>query len=192
MIFDITRDGLARVFGTDGVRPLPRAAVDAAGITGGTARFLTGTGLPHNDFVSFPDLTAPGASFQSLSAPGLADTWNLPDTADRWVFLGNFEISALVLDPATGVIHQLAEGIMQAVPLHRDVSSLTATIVRLTELIRTLPEDIEDDDEALEHLEHTLDTFKQAITQRDPLPFASENSEWREIITAIGAGMWRH
>ncbi|WP_328405333.1 SUKH-4 family immunity protein [Streptomyces sp. NBC_00390] len=106
------------------------------------------------------------------------------------MLLGNFEISTIVLDTRTGKVHQLAEGIMRPIPLHGDISSLVKTIAALTELTNALPEDYEDDEETLENLQEELDNLKRTISSRDALPFADEHSEWVEVVTSIGAGMW--
>ena len=81
----------------------------------------------------------------------------------------------------------MAEGVMRPVPLHGDVSSLVHTVTRLAQAVRRLPEDYEDDGEVLKE---SLDELKRETTARDPWPFGDEHSEWLEIITSIGAGMW--
>ncbi|MEV5429753.1 SUKH-4 family immunity protein [Streptomyces sp. NPDC052701] len=190
MIFDITHDDLADVFGAGNIRCVPYEAAGASGITGETLRFLTEVGLPDNDFVSFAGLDDSRNSLRKVSVEELGDTWDLPSAASDWLFAGNFEISAIVLDAASGELHQMAEGVMRPVPLHGDVSSLVHTVTRLTQVVRGLPEGYEDDDEALEELEGVLDGLKREITARDPRPFGDEHSEWLEIVMSIGAGLW--
>ena len=79
---------------------------------------------------------------------------------------------------------------MRPVPLHADLSSLLYTITELTKLVRGLPEGYEHDDEFLEGLEETVDGLRSNIGLRDARPFGSEHSEWVEIVTSVGAGMW--
>ncbi|MEU3821780.1 SUKH-4 family immunity protein [Streptomyces sp. NPDC030392] len=190
MIFDFHPSELDRIFGADHVQRVPPEAAIAAGITGDTRSFLVENGLPDNDFLTFPDFRKPGVAFRKVSLEDLGATWNLPESAGCWIVLGNFEISTLVLDTRTGEVHQLAEGIMRPIPLHGDISSLVKTIAALTELTKALPEDYEDDEEALENLQEDLDNLKRFISSRDTRPFADEHSEWVDIVTSLGAGMW--
>ncbi|MGW7361058.1 SUKH-4 family immunity protein [Streptomyces sp. NPDC054802] len=190
MIFEISPNELDETFGAERVRRVPSEAAAAVGITGDTLSFLTEVGLPENEFVTFPDFGKPGVAFRSVSPGELASVWSLPETAADWIFLGNFEISAIVLDTRTGEVHQLAEGIMRPIPLHGDISSLVKTILLLTRLTTALPEDFEDDDEILENLGEDLDELKLTVSTQDALPFAHDHSEWVEIVTSIGAGMW--
>jgi hypothetical protein len=190
MIFDITYDDLAGAFGAGNIRRLPYEAAGAGGITGKSLRFLTEVGLPDNDFVSFVKIDDSRNSLRKVSVEELGGAWDLPSAASDWFFVGNFEISAIVLDAASGELHQMAEGVMRPVPLHGDVSSLVHTVTRLTQVVRGLPEGYEDDDEVLEELEGSLDELKREITARDPRPFGDEHSEWLEIVTSIGAGVW--
>ncbi|SBU90369.1 hypothetical protein YW5DRAFT_00900 [Streptomyces sp. Ncost-T6T-1] len=37
-------------------------------------------------------------------------------------------ISAVVMDPATGIVHQCTDASMKAIPVHADMSSLARTI----------------------------------------------------------------
>ncbi|WSQ08646.1 SUKH-4 family immunity protein [Streptomyces sp. NBC_01231] len=190
MIFELSRDDLVQTFGAERVRQVPLPAAQAAGFTGEALALLTNLGLPENEFVSFPDFDDAESGFRRVPFEELGATWNLPPSAVNWVFLGDFEISAVVMDTHTGEVHQLAEGIMRPVPLHGDLSSLLYTITELTKIVGDLPEDYEDDDEFLEGLGETLDALKSGISLHDPRPFGSEHNEWVEIVTNIGAGMW--
>ncbi|MFD7233365.1 SUKH-4 family immunity protein [Streptomyces sp. NPDC059881] len=190
MIFELSTHELDRIFGEEHVKRVPLDGAAAVGITGETLSFLTEIGLPKNQFITFPDFETPRAAFRDVSLEELGSTWHLPDSAENWIVLGNFEISAIVLDTHSGEVHQLAEGIMRPIPLHGDISSLVKTIAALTALTAALPDDYEDDEEALEALEEDLENLKRTISARDERPFAHENSEWVEVFTSIGAGMW--
>ncbi|OSZ62039.1 hypothetical protein OQI_01860 [Streptomyces pharetrae CZA14] len=190
VIFDVSHDELVGLFGRDRVRRVPWKAAEAAGVRGEALRLLSEVGLPENDFLSFPGAGGAPAVLRTLPGEGLRGAWSLPADASPWIILGNFEISAIVLDVRSGEVHQLAEGVMRPIPLHRDLSSLLHTICRLTLVVQGLPEDYGDDEELLEGLEGTLEELKGAIAARDPRPFGDEHSEWVEIVTSIGAGMW--
>ncbi|MGW0670294.1 SUKH-4 family immunity protein [Streptomyces sp. NPDC002746] len=190
MIFELSRDELIRTFGEERVHQAPSDTARAAGFSGDALKFLTTIGLPDSEFISFPRLDAEGFGFRAVPVDELGSTWNLPAAAANWVFLGNFEISSVVADTRTGELHQLAEGIMRPIPLHRDLSSLVHTITGLTRIVGSLPEDYEDDEELIESLAESLDIFKNNIKNKDPRPFGDEHSEWIEIITNIGAGIW--
>ncbi|MFF3331186.1 SUKH-4 family immunity protein [Streptomyces sp. NPDC002888] len=188
--FELSRDDLVQTFGAEHVRQVPLAAAQAAGFTGEALALLANVGLPENQFISFPDFDDADTGFQQVSLEELGATWHWPSSAANWVYLGNFEISAIVMDTQTGEVHQLAEGIMRPLPLHADLSSLLYTITELTKIVGSLPEDYEDNDEFLEGLEETVDGLKSDVSLRDANPFGSEHSEWVEIVTNIGAGMW--
>ncbi|GAA1279595.1 SUKH-4 family immunity protein [Streptomyces aureus] len=190
MIFELSRDDLVQAFDEEQVRQVPTEVGQAVGFSGETLGFLTEVGLPENEFVSFPEFDGADSGFRPISLEELGSTWNLPASAANWVLLGNFEISAIVADTQTGEVHQLAEGIMRPIPLHKDLSSLVYTITQLTKIVGSLPEDYEDDEELLEGLGETLDTLKSEIRLRDHRPFGDEHSEWVEIVTNVGAGMW--
>ncbi|MFD3622216.1 SUKH-4 family immunity protein [Streptomyces sp. NPDC058676] len=190
MIFELSHDDLAQTFGAEHVRRVPLPAAQAAGFTGEALALLTNVGLPENEFLSFPDFDEAEAGFRQVPFEELEAKWHLPPSAANWVFLGNFEISALVVDTQTGEVHQLAEGIMRPIPLHSDLSSLLYTITELTKIVESLPEDYEDDDDFLEGLERTVDGLKNDISLRDAHPFDGEYSEWVEIVTSIGSGTW--
>jgi len=98
MIFDITHDDLADVFGAGNIRRLPYEVAGASGITGETLRFLTEVGLPDNDFVSFARVDDSRGSLRKVPVEQLGDAWHLPPEASDWLFVGNFEISAVTLD----------------------------------------------------------------------------------------------
>ncbi|OKK21637.1 hypothetical protein AMK09_14380 [Streptomyces sp. CB02488] len=193
MIFELSRDELIQTFGEERVHQAPYEAAKAAGFSGEALEFLTTTGLPENEFVSFPEFDEAGSGFRPVSPVEHDRTWNLPAAAINWVFLGNFEISAVVADTRTGELYQLAEGIMRPVPLHGDLSSLVFTITELSKIVgglREEHEDDEDDEELIEALGESLNTLKDEIGDRDPRPFRDEHCEWVEIITNIGAGLW--
>jgi hypothetical protein len=190
MIFETSHDELIQTFGEEQLHQVPARAAQTAGFSGETLAFLTDTGLPENQFISFPTFAGAEPVFRPVSFEELGGTWNLPDGANNWVFLGNFEISAIAADTQTGELYQFAEGIMRPIPLHSDLSSLVHTITELTKIVTSLPEDYDDDEDFLDSLGETLDALKAEIGLRDPHPFADEHSEWLEIVTNIGAGMW--
>lgn len=190
MIFEISRDELIHTFDEERVHQAPSETARAAGFSGDALNFLTTIGLPDNEFISFPRIGAEDFGFRAVAVDELGSTWNLPAAAANWVFLGNFEISAVVADTRTGELHQLAEGIMRPIPLHGDLSSLVHTITGMTRIVGSLPEDYGDDEELIEALAESLDTFRNKIKIKDPRPFGDEHSEWVEIIANIGAGIW--
>uniref|UniRef100_A0AAU2VUZ6 SUKH-4 family immunity protein n=1 Tax=Streptomyces sp. NBC_00008 TaxID=2903610 RepID=A0AAU2VUZ6_9ACTN len=190
MIFELSREELMQTFGEERVHQTAPGMAEAAGFSDGALNFLTTVGLPDNEFVSFPRLDGDGPGFRPVPVEEIGGTWNLPAAAAHWVFLGNFEISAIVADTQTGELHQLAEGVMRPIPLHRDLSSLVHTMTELTEVVRSLREGYEDDDELLEALGESLSILRNEIGTRDPRPFGDEHCEWVEIITNIGVGKW--
>lgn len=190
MIFELSREELMQTFGEERVHRTTSGMAEAAGFSGDALNFLTNVGLPENEFVSFPRIDGDGPGFRPVPVEEIGSTWNLPAAANNWVFLGNFEISAIVADTRTGGLHQLAEGVMRPIPLHRDLSSLVHTMTELTKIVGSLQEGYEDDEELLEALGESLSVLRNEIGIRDPRPFGDEHCEWVEIITNIGAGVW--
>jgi hypothetical protein len=190
MIFETSRDELIQTFGEKQIHRVPATAAQAAGFSGDTLAFLTDMGLPENQFISFPTFDGTDPRFRPVSFEELGSDWNLPASATNWVFLGNFEISAVAADTQTGELYQFTEDIMRPIPLHGDLSSLVYTITELTKIVESLPEDYDDDEDFLESLGETLDALKGEIGLQDPRPFTDERSEWAAIVTNIGAGTW--
>ncbi|MFJ4913801.1 SUKH-4 family immunity protein [Streptomyces sp. NPDC088726] len=96
MIFELSRDELIHTFGEERVHQAPSDTARAAGFSGDALTFLTTIGLPDSEFISVPRLNAEGFGFRAVPVGELSSTWNLPAAAANWVFLGNFEVSAVL------------------------------------------------------------------------------------------------
>ncbi|WP_432056236.1 SUKH-4 family immunity protein [Streptomyces sp. bgisy022] len=192
MIFEVSQEELSRIFGAEHLHRVPGRTAQEAGFSGEALAHLTEVGLPDNPFISFPTLDgAPHPEFRPVVSEETSACWELPTGTAHWVFLGNFEISAIAADTRTGEIFQFTEGIMRPIPLHGDLSSLVHTIMELTKVAAILHEhDGDDDDEFLDALGNNLDAARCRISLRDPRPFADERSEWVDIAIHIGAGSW--
>ncbi|WP_338490988.1 SUKH-4 family immunity protein [Streptomyces sp. SJL17-4] len=155
-----------------------------------TARVLATVGLPSSKlFSSKLDLDACDrlACRPTLKAAFDAVGATLPQGAEQWEILGEFQYAVVALDPKTGQIHSFAEGEEFCVPMHQDVSSLvhalTSVETGLAEL-RKLPHD---DDQARAE---AMESLREHITQVDETPFAHEEGEWSRFFEEIALGIW--
>ncbi|SCE61510.1 SUKH-4 immunity protein [Streptomyces sp. Termitarium-T10T-6] len=129
MLIDIRANQVLSTFGLTGVTYFPRPT--SSRMHPGTASFLATVGLPSNKLFSTKlDLDSPN---QLECRPSLQATFDtdgavLPEGAEQWEVLGEFQYATVALDPQTGRIYSFAEGEEFCIPMHQDVSSLVHTL----------------------------------------------------------------
>ncbi|GGV78227.1 MULTISPECIES: SUKH-4 family immunity protein [Streptomyces] len=200
MLFDITHDGLVSVAPMTPVR-VPEATARQYGFTGETLDFLVHVGLPNAPGSSFPFNLPDEFDPQRFwyRAAGTIEGWRIPDGAENFVSIGCFPVNAALIDPETGIIYQHTYATREAIPIHRDISSLTKTITSYLDSIeshRNEDEDEDDDEDAdvyyelyYERLRGEVRALKEEIQSVDPLPFAHEYSEWVGLFEELADGI---
>lgn len=188
MLINIQADQVLSTFGLTGVTYLPQPV--GGHLHEGTARFLASVGLPSSKLFSTKlDLDDTGRlkCRASLKTVFDADGATLPEEAELWEVLGQFQYATIALDPQTGQVYSFAEGEESYVPMHKDVSSLlhalTAVKTGLAELKKLPHHDNQAHAEAIERL-------RDRIVQIDETPFASDDGEWSRFFEEITFGMW--
>ncbi|MFJ2933104.1 SUKH-4 family immunity protein [Streptomyces sp. NPDC087219] len=156
----------------------------------GTARFLAIVGLPSSRLFSGKlDLGSADRlpCRPSLKADFEADGASLPEGAEHWEILGEFQFTTVALDPRSGRVCSFAEGEECYVPMHQDVSSLVHTLTSV-EIglagLKTLPHH---DDQARAD---AIGKLRGHITQVDETPLADENGAWSRFFEEVTLGMW--
>uniref|UniRef100_A0AAU2VJQ7 SUKH-4 family immunity protein n=1 Tax=Streptomyces sp. NBC_00008 TaxID=2903610 RepID=A0AAU2VJQ7_9ACTN len=171
------------MFGTQGIVLFPR---DAHAVTAGespSTQFLHEVGLPHDDvFLSRIDTTGPSQDSVLLGAALTQQERPCPPGAEKWLILGYFVDSLLVLDPASQQVFAFPEGTDKYFPVHRDVESLVYALCALQEF--HLARDSAHDKQAL------AEGLRSAIADFDGLPFTDPLSEWNIIYAEILEGTW--
>ncbi|MFE5974372.1 SUKH-4 family immunity protein [Streptomyces sp. NPDC056460] len=188
MLIDIRADQVLSTFGLTGVTYFPRPT--SSRMHPGTARFLATVGLPSSKLFSTKlDLDSPG---QLECRPSLQVTFDtdgavLPEGAEQWEVLGEFQYATVALDPQTGRIYSFAEGEEFYVPMHQDVSSLVHTLTVVEAGLAELKKLPHNDDQARAE---AVEALRETITLLDETPFASEDGEWSRFFEEIALGMW--
>ncbi len=181
--FSITHDELVAVFGAECVSRSDRREAEEFEFSGPTLEFLCTVGLP-----SMPkaEVAAPGGECLLWDPDEARENGREQHGETRgWVVLGNMPGSTLALDPVTGVVHGSHDDFETHMPLHSDVSSLAYTIHAVK---RSLPEIAVAAGQG--ERDEIIDGLQRFIAERDPLPFADEDSEWNGAFDEIVMGMW--
>ncbi|MCT6781480.1 SUKH-4 family immunity protein [Streptomyces sp. CS7] len=111
----------------------------------------------------------------------------LPEGAEQWEVLGEFQYATVALDPQTGRIYSFAEGEEFYIPMHQDVSSLVHTLTVVETGLAELKKLPRNDDQARAE---AVEALRETITRLDETPFASEDGEWSRFFEEIALGMW--
>ncbi|KQX50034.1 MULTISPECIES: SUKH-4 family immunity protein [unclassified Streptomyces] len=188
MLIDVQAGQVLSTFGLTGVTYFPRPT--SSHMHPGTARFLATVGLPSSNLFSTKlDLDSPDQleCQPSLKAAFDADGAVLPEGAEQWESLGEFQYATVALDPQTGQIYSFAEGEEFYVPMHQDVSSLVHTLTVAEAGLAELKKLPRNDDQARAE---AVENLRESITQVDQTPFASEDGEWSRFFEEISLGMW--
>ncbi|MEV7110040.1 SUKH-4 family immunity protein [Streptomyces anulatus] len=116
--------------------------------------------------------------------------WKFPEGVEALIKIGNFPISAVVIDPATGIVYQYTDASMEAIPVHADVSSLAKTIGSFVAYVENYTRADDDEDVEYARRKREVDAIHDAIRLVDPLPFAHECSEWVEMSDNLEGGIY--
>ncbi|MFE1367290.1 SUKH-4 family immunity protein [Streptomyces anulatus] len=188
MLIDIRANQVLSTFGLTGVTYFPRPT--SSRMHPGTASFLATVGLPSNKLFSTKlDLDSPN---QLECRPSLQATFDtdgavLPEEAEQWEVLGEFQYATVALAPQTGRIYSFAEGEEFYIPMHQDVSSLVHTLTVVETGLAELKKLPRNDDQARAE---AVEALRETITRLDETPFASEDGEWSRFFEEIALGMW--
>lgn len=183
LTFDLSYDDLVDCFGPDRVERSVREDAAALGFTGPTLEFLRSTGIPSTLRAG---VGAPGKEI-SLRAFGemSREQWRVPEESRNWIILGNLSATTVSLDTATGAVFGFDEGFEDPVALHADVSSLAYTIYAVKCALAEIA-----GLSAFDERNTVIQSVRQEIDDRDPLPFAHEDGEWNATLEEIAMGMW--
>lgn len=183
LTFDLSYDELVGCFGQDRVERSVRDDAEALGFTGPTLDFLCSTGVPST---LKAEIGAPGKEISLRAFDEMSrDQWTVPEESKNWIILGNLTATTVTLDTTSGTVFGFYEGFEDPVALHTDVSSLAYTLYSVK---RALPEIA-----ALSTFDErntVIQSIRQEIDARDPLPFAHEDGEWNAAVEEIAMGMW--
>ncbi|NUL02560.1 SUKH-4 family immunity protein [Streptomyces lunaelactis] len=191
MLTHIPASTVIETFGLTAVTYFPRTA--GGHLHEPTARFLSCVGLPENSFYS------PRLDLENQASPRLSNSPTLkahfeaggaecPPEAEGWEVLGGFIYATVALDPRDGKIYAFPEGEEFYVPMHADASSLVHSLIVL-EQGKADYKNLPHDDEGAAGAE-AAERMKQRITEVDPTPFESADSEWEKLFEEISFGMW--
>ncbi|MEU9607026.1 SUKH-4 family immunity protein [Streptomyces sp. NPDC048057] len=192
----VTLDDVVAAFGLDGVVLSPRvlptetpdAAQDAFGLSERTSAFLSAAGLP-NDYVFLsragngpgPDATTEDTVHLGPWTDEDDVAFDLPAECRNWLLLGQFRTAFAAVDPADDRVYEFwFDGDGTPVPIHRDVESLTRSLI---ELRKFCEEREEDEDLAPDELRRRISAF-------DDLPFGAEETEWTRMLEEIEDGIF--
>ncbi|MEV8329918.1 SUKH-4 family immunity protein [Streptomyces niveus] len=183
LAFDLSYDDLVDCFGPDRVERSVREDAQILGFTGPTLEFLCSTGIPSTPKA---ELGAPGREI-SLRAFGemSREQWTVPKESRNWIILGNLTATTVTLDTATGTVFGFYEGFEDPVALHADVSSLAYTIYAMKRALSEIA-----GLGTFDERNTIIQSVRQEIDARDPLPFAHEGGEWNAAFEEIAMGMW--
>ncbi|MFE9458635.1 SUKH-4 family immunity protein [Streptomyces californicus] len=194
MLFDVDRRVLVASVGEEHIHRLSVGAAGRYGFTGETLRFFTEVGIPSaEDYelsFSLPGEFERGYIRHRATEENLG--WKFPEGVEALIKIGHFPINAVVIDPATGVVHQYTDASMEAIPIHADVSSLVKTISSFVGYVENYTRGECEDDEDVEYIrrKREVDDIRNAIRLVDPLPFAHEYSEWVELFDNLDGGIY--
>ncbi|MEV0777229.1 SUKH-4 family immunity protein [Streptomyces sp. NPDC050428] len=188
MLIEIQAAQVRRACGLPDVTYFPRTAGGRLHLA--TAEFLSAVGLPSTKFFS-PRVDLDDAERlrcqPSLKAAFDADPATCPPEAEGWEVLGDFVYATVALDTETGRVYSFGEGEVFYVPMHSDVSCLVHAVIELDGGLSELKRIPHDDQQAREQ---AVSRLRQRVSNRDSLPFASEDSEWSKLFEEIRCGMW--
>ncbi|GAA2452197.1 SUKH-4 family immunity protein [Streptomyces macrosporus] len=181
--FSLTHEEIVSVFGAEQVSRSDRNEAEDLGLSGPTLEFLCTVGLPR---MPKAEISAPHGKVRLRDLENASqESHGYSEEILEWIILGNLPGSTLALDPVTGIVHGSYDDFETHMPLHSDVSSLAYTVYAVK---RILPEVAAAADQ--EERDELVDGLQRFIAERDPLPFADEDSEWNGAFDEIAMGMW--
>ncbi|WP_424888984.1 SUKH-4 family immunity protein [Streptomyces sp. XH2] len=196
MLFEITRSGLAGIFGEDRIATLPATAFPPAAADTEGARLLQTIGVPTGTLL----LRQPDEHDGLL--PLVQDVVHIEDFEDAaagaegagtWPVIGWLLNAHLALDPVSGKVHAFDPGEGTVQELHTDLSSLVQVTLRFQRLLEEFTfsgdESDESDEEAgFERLGGEVDRIREETSSIDPLPFQDDETVWSVVGDEIAMG----
>lgn len=183
MPFAVTPGEVIEAFGIGGVTyyPLDSSALGLPHEK--TAKFLSSAGIPHDDvFMSRAEAGAAEPEIILIGEKFDEQGRTCPPEARGWLVLAYFSYSLVALDPADGRVYSFPEGEDSCIPLHRDVESLTYSLLALKSFVNSVQGGADREASAAQ-MRHAIESF-------DALPFADPESEWNVIYGEIEDGVW--
>ncbi|MEU7467149.1 SUKH-4 family immunity protein [Streptomyces sp. NPDC044984] len=184
MSFAVSADELLSAFGLTGVVYFPRHEEPGSRLDARTADFLSGVGLPDDEY--FRSKAGDGQE-ESIGLAGWfgPEDGPLPEECGSWLVLAHFAASLIALDPGSGKVYAFGEGdpLDSYTQLHRDVESLTYALL----LFKRFEEHARDDDA---DVDERLDRLRARIEAFDPLPFEDGRSQWNLVLDEVAEGIW--
>ncbi|MEU1150657.1 SUKH-4 family immunity protein [Streptomyces sp. NPDC005863] len=190
MLFDVTRGGLAEIFGEDRLATLPVTAFPPCAVDTEGARLLQTVGVPTGTFhLRKPDEEA-GTLPLVRDAVHAEDHEDVSPDAGGWPVIGWLLNAHVALDPASGTVYAFDADEGTAEQLHTDVSSLVRLAARLQRLLEefTFSGDDGDEEADFERLEREVEAIRDATHAVDPLPFRDDETTWSVVGEEIAAG----
>ncbi|MFF1381577.1 SUKH-4 family immunity protein [Streptomyces sp. NPDC058308] len=193
MLFDVTRCGLAALFGEDRLATLPATSFPPGAADTEGARLLRSVGAPAGTlFLREPDeddgrlpLVREVVHVEAFEAFEEAAAG-----AGEWPVIGWLLNAHLALDPASGKVFAFDPDEETARELHTDVSSLIQVALRFQRLLEEFTFSGEEDDEEadFERLDREVERIRQETSAIDPLPFQDDETVWSVVGEEIAAG----
>ncbi|MCX5415643.1 SUKH-4 family immunity protein [Streptomyces sp. NBC_00059] len=190
MLFDVTRDGLAGIFGEDRLTVLPAAAFPPSTADTEGARLLQTVGVPGGTVrLREPDEES-GRLSLVRDVVDVEDFEGAPEGAGDWPVIGWLLNAHLALDPGSGQVYAFDADEETARALHSDVSSLVQVALRFQRLLDEFAFGGDDADEeaGFERLEREVGRIRRETGSVDPLPFQGDETVWSVVGEEIAAG----
>ncbi|GAA2310811.1 SUKH-4 family immunity protein [Streptomyces kunmingensis] len=183
MNFVVSPGEVRAAFGLTGVIYFPRHSAAHHQLDGRATLLLSSVGLP--DTAWFMSRAGLHADDPVLLSERYAEG-TVPEGSRDWLVLGMFADTPLALAPDTGTVYALGAGETQlsCTALHRDVESLVHSLTKFQILQQELEAGGDEDREG------RVDALRAEITEFDPLPFASEDSQWHLTFEEVIDGIW--
>ncbi|MFG2652528.1 SUKH-4 family immunity protein [Streptomyces sp. NPDC048436] len=190
MLFDVTRNELADIFGQDRLATLPATAFPPSAVETEGARLLQTVGVPTGTL----GLREPDAD--DVRLPLVQDVVdaesfeNASQDAGEWPVIGWLLNAHLALDPASGKVHAFDADEATVRELHADVSSLVQVTLRFQRVLEefTFSGDDGDEEADFERLEREVERIRLETNIVDPLPFQDDETVWAVVGEEIAAG----
>ncbi|MFE5244986.1 MULTISPECIES: SUKH-4 family immunity protein [unclassified Streptomyces] len=190
MLFDVTRDGLADIFGEDRLMVLSAAALPPSSVDTEGARLLRTVGVPRGTVLLCEPDEESGRLSLVRDVVDVEDFEVAAEGAGEWPVIGWLLDAHLVLDPGSGRVYAFDADEGTARALHSDVSSLVQVALRFQRLLDefTFGGDDADEEAGFERLEREVGRIRQETSGVDPLPFQDDETLWSVVGDEIAAG----
>ncbi|MGW7518901.1 SUKH-4 family immunity protein [Streptomyces sp. NPDC054796] len=201
MLFDVTRGGLAEIFGEDRLTTLPATAFPPAVADTEGARLLRTVGVPTGTlWLREPDeddgllpLVQDVVDVEDFADFGDAeDAEDVARDAGEWPVIAWLLNAHLALDPGSGKVYAFDADEETVRALHTDVSSLVQVTLRFQRLLEEFTfsgdGDGGDEETGFERLDGEVARIRQEVSGIDPLPFQDDETVWWAVGEEIAAG----